>query len=390
MKPLAVKIKNKFKNLFGTEPLVIRSPGRINLIGEHTDYNDGFVLPAAINREIIMAITKRRDDLCHIFAYDMQQNYVGKLHNVRRSPKGWPNYLLGVVEQLIQRGKKLSGFNCVFGGDIPIGSGLSSSAALEGAIGFALNKLYDFNLDKIELVRIGQDAEHQFVGVNCGIMDQFINVLAKATMVFRIDCRSLNYSVLPFPVDKVAVVLCDTHVHRALASSQYNLRRRQCEQGVRYLQKADRQIRNLRDVSLNLLDENRRGLPPVIYKRCAYVISENFRVLNGCRDLEKGDVKSFGQRMYESHAGLRDEYEVSCRELDILVDLASRLPGAMGARMMGAGFGGCTINLVQKRKTDSFIKNIAEQYMRRTGKMISTYTCDIVRGVSVLSFPHTS
>jgi len=388
MKPLADKIKHEFVNRYDTEPLLIRSPGRINLIGEHTDYNDGFVLPAAINREIILAISKRRDNLCKIYAHDMQQEYEGKLYPLRRSAQGWPNYILGVVDQYIRRGKKPAGFNCVFGGDIPIGSGLSSSAAVEGGISFALNQLYKFKLDKIELVRIGQQAEHQFVGVKCGIMDQFINMLAKTAKVFRIDCRSLEYTAIPFPADKVKVVLCDTHVHRALSSSEYNLRRRQCEQGVRFLKKIDKSIHNLRDVTLNLLEVNKKGLPALIYKRCAYVIRENARVLQGCRDFKKGDVNSFGQRMFESHTGLRDEYEVSCRELDVLVDIASALPGVVGARMMGAGFGGCTINLVKKQEVESFAKNIQEQYTRRTGKIISTYTCDIAAGVSVISYSH--
>ena len=382
MHPFAAKIRNEFKNQFATTPLLVRSPGRINLIGEHTDYNDGFVLPGAINREIVMAISRRRDSLCRIYAYDLQQSFKGDLRKLRRSPKGWPNYLLGVAAQLIKRGKKISGFDCVFGGNIPIGSGLSSSAALEGAIGFALNELYELDIEKVELVRIGQATEHEFVGVKCGIMDQFINVLGKAAKVFRIDCRYLSYVEFPFPADRVKVVLCDTHVHRALASSQYNLRRRQCEQGVRHLRKINSSIQNLRDVSMNFLDENRRGLPGIVYRRCAYVISENFRVLEGCTDLETGDIATFGQRMFDSHAGLRDEYQVSCPELDILVELASGLPGVMGARMMGAGFGGCTINLVQNQQVDSFIKKIQEQYTRKTSKRIDTYVCEIVRGVS--------
>jgi galactokinase len=384
MNPIALRIKTEFKNQFGMVPLLIRSPGRINLIGEHTDYNDGFVLPGAINREIVLAVSRRRDKYCHLYASDLQQSFKGDLRNLRRSPKGWPNYLLGVVEQLSKRGKKVSGFNCVFGGDIPIGSGLSSSAALEGAIGFALNELFELNVDKIELVQIGQATEHEFVGVKCGIMDQFINILAKTAMVFRIDCRHLSYVELPFPTDKVKVLLCDTHVHRALASSQYNLRRRQCEQGVRYLQKFDGSIKNLRDVSLNFLEQHRRGLSPLVYQRCAYVIRENFRVLNGCQDLETGDIKNFGRKMFESHRGLRDEYEVSCRELDILVELASGISGVLGARMMGAGFGGCTINLVQNQQVDSFIQEIRKKYALQTGKKIDTYVCDIVKGASIL------
>jgi galactokinase len=382
--PLIRQIEYEFKNQFNMKPLLVRSPGRINLIGEHTDYNEGFVLPAAINKEIILAISRRKDDRYCLFAADMQQSYQGDIRKLRRSPKGWPNYISGVVQQLLLRGKKFSGFNCVFGGNIPIGSGLSSSAALEGAIGYALNELYSLDLKKIDLVKIGQSAEHQFVGVKCGIMDQFINILAQPSRVFRIDCRSLSYTALPFPADKIKIVLCDTHIHRSLASSQYNIRRRQCEQGVRYLQRLDERISSLRDASLNLLDENRRGLPSVIYKRCAYVIRENHRVLNSCRDLEQGDMKSFGLRMFESHAGLKNEYEVSCSELDVLVDIAAGLPGVLGSRMMGAGFGGCTINLVQKQKVNSFIQNIQQKYTRRTGKKIDTYTCDIARGVSKL------
>jgi len=382
MMPLAVQIKKNFKRLFDQEPLLVRSPGRVNLIGEHTDYNEGFVLPGAIDKEIILAISKRKDFLCHIHAHDLQDSYEGDIQHIRRSNKGWPNYLLGVTDQLIKRGKKITGFNCVFGGDIPIASGLSSSAALEGAIGFALNELFDFNLEKIELVRIGQAAENEFVGVKCGIMDQFINIIARKGKVFRIDCRSLSFTPVPFPSDKIKIILCDTQVRRELASSEYNVRRKQCEQGVRLLRKYDHRLRSLRDVSLNFLDEYHSMLDAVTYKRCAYVIRENFRVLNGCKDLEKGDIDSFGEKMYQSHAGLRDEYQVSCRELDALVDLTGKVPGVLGARMMGAGFGGCTINLVEKKHVTAFIEKIESGYKRRFRKQLKTYTCVISPGVS--------
>jgi galactokinase len=264
-------------------------------------------------------------------------------------------------------GYDVPGFNCVFGGNIPIGAGMSSSAALEAGLAFALNRLFDLKIAPIELVKLAQRAENEFVGVRCGIMDQFINIFGKPRTVLKLDCRSLAFRYYPFDREDLRVVLCDTRVKRELASSEYNVRRRQCETGVELLRKYHPSIRSLRDVSLDMLEAHRSEFEPVICKRCGYVIRENIRVEQACQDLERGDFQAFGKRMSASHEGLRDEYEVSSRELDVLVEAASQIPGVLGARMMGAGFGGCTINLVEEKAVDGFSQEVSSQYRSRLG-----------------------
>jgi len=376
------RIYLKFKDLYHKTPLMVRSPGRVNLIGEHTDYNEGFVLPGAIDKAIIMAIKDRNDHVCRMHAMDMDDHYQASVHDLQKSDKGWPNYILGVVDQLQKENSEIHGFDCVFGGDIPIGAGLSSSAALEGATSFALNILFKLNLEKMQLVKLGQNAENQFVGVQCGIMDQFINIHGQEGRVLKLDCRSLQFDIFPLETEDYKIVLCDTGVRRELASSEYNVRRRQCETGVKILNKYDSSLKSLRDVSLYFLDKNSVELDEVVYKRCRYVIEENLRVLNGCNDLQFCDFTSFGQRMFLSHIGLRDEYQVSCQELDVLVEIAQEIEGVLGARMMGAGFGGCTINLVKSERIAKFIQNIEAAYKKRLKKNINMYVCNIAPGVS--------
>jgi galactokinase len=367
MEELALQILQKFRSHFKDEPMLFRSPGRVNLIGEHTDYNEGFVLPAAVDKAIYFAISARNDDSGYLLANDLGENHNFALSARCRSEKRWPNYLIGVVDQLVKLGYDVPGFNCVFGGNIPIGAGMSSSAALEAGLAFALNRLFDLKIAPIELVKLAQRAENEFVGVRCGIMDQFINIFGKPRTVLKLDCRSLAFRYYPFDREDLRVVLCDTRVKRELASSEYNVRRRQCETGVELLRKYHPSIRSLRDVSLDMLEAHRSEFEPVICKRCGYVIRENIRVEQACQDLERGDFQAFGKRMSASHEGLRDEYEVSSRELDVLVEAASQIPGVLGARMMGAGFGGCTINLVEEKAVDGFSQEVSSQYRSRLG-----------------------
>jgi len=369
----------------GTErPLMVRSPGRVNLIGEHTDYNEGFVLPAAIDKNIIMAVTPLNDSRFHFIAADLNQEYVGDLASVKKSPNGWPNYLLGVIDQMQKVGYPIRGCAVVFGGNIPIGAGISSSAALECGFAYALNELFDLGIDNLELVQLSQRAENQFVGVHCGIMDQFVNIFGRDRNVLKLDCRSLEYELVPFSRDDIEIVLCETEVRRALASSEYNVRRQQCEVGVKALQRVKPGVRSLRDVNLDMLREHRTMLDPIIYKRCEYVVRENARVLQGCEDLQRGDFRSFGQRMVESHEGLRDDYQVSSTELDALVELATSVSGVLGARMMGAGFGGCTINLVEEPRVREFVDVVRDRYHQPTGKSINVYVTRIQSGTSKL------
>jgi galactokinase len=375
-------IGKKFWEVFNEEPILVRSPGRVNLIGEHTDYNEGFVLPAAIDKAIYFAISARNDSKCYLMANDLRDSYICDLKYLSKSAKGWPNYLLGVIDQLQKKGYTVPGFNCIFGGDIPIGAGLSSSAAIEAGLVFTLNEIFHLDIDKLTLVQIAQKAENEFVGVKCGIMDQLINIFGLEKQVLKLDCRSLEFEYFPFEWDDLRIVLCDSQVQRQLATSKYNLRRRQCEQGVRLLQKYSPTISSLRDVEPELLEEHQNEMDEQIYRRCKYVIEENNRVLSACDDLMKTDLPAFGRRMNDSHAGLRDDFEVSCTELDELVDGALGIRGVLGARMMGAGFGGCTINLVQKKYVDSFFDEIERIYRDKLKKSSKIYVTKIVAGTS--------
>jgi galactokinase len=373
-------IRDKFIELFGQNPLIVRSPGRINLIGEHLDYNMGFVLPAAINKAIWLGIQKREDHTICIHSFDYNEDYSCEINQIARSGKLWPDYILGVIEQ-IQKAHKLShGFNLVFGGDIPPGAGLSSSAALACATGFALNELFQLNYAKMDLVRIGQAAENEFVGVKCGIMDQFASVFGKKEHLIRLDCRSLEYVYVPFHLKDIKILLFDTRVKHSLADSAYNERREQCEKGVSIIGKFHPEVKSLRDASQKMLDTYIKAVDEIVYRRCTYVVSEIKRLLNGCEDLEKDDLISFGKRMFETHTGLKDLYEVSCAELDLLVDLVKENPDVLGARMMGGGFGGCTINLVKAKAANDLVKKVTDAYLSETGKEMLVYEVGIEDG----------
>ena len=377
-------IAEKFFKHFGTKPLLVVSPGRVNLIGEHTDYNEGFVLPGATDKVIVFAAVPRTDAVCHFVSRDFDQEFRCELDALHRSPLRWPDYLQGVVDQFLRAGHRIGGFNCVFGGNIPVGAGMSSSAAIEGGLAFAMNAMFGLSLDSLALVKMAQKAENEFVGVRCGIMDQFINIHGKEKKVLKLDCRSLAYEYFPFEREDLRIVVSDTLVRRELAGSEYNVRRRQCEEGVSLLSKYQPAIRSLRDVTQNLLREHQAELDPVIYRRCDYVVRENIRVEESCVDLLRGDFKSFGQRMYESHAGLRDDYEVSSAELNALVDAAAVVPGVLGSRMMGAGFGGCTISLVESAALPDFESQVGRAYEAATGKAPKIHVIKIEAGTRLV------
>lgn len=375
--------KERFSQLFGKTPLIVHSPGRINLIGEHTDYNDGFVLPAAIDKQIVYAIALNGSDRCQAHATFNGETAEFSLDAVKPA-KGWINYLLGVVDQFQQRGLPVSGFDCVITGDIPIGAGMSSSAAVEGGLAAALNHLMGYGLSTMELALIGQLAEHTFPGVQCGIMDQFANLHGRKDQVMLLDCRDLSYTYYPFNFPDQKLVLCNSMVHHTLASSEYNVRRKQCEEGVKALQVRYPQVRSLRDADAAMLETIRPQLSADIYKRCSYVIAEIARVQEACTFLLQGNLQRFGQLMYETHEGLSRLYEVSCPELDFLVELAQQRSEVAGARMMGGGFGGCTINLVQEKQVDDYITYIQSRYKEKFGKTPEVYVTTIENGVRIV------
>lgn len=376
---LLSQLTTTFQDAFQADPLLICSPGRVNLIGEHTDYNEGFVLPAAIDKAIYLAVGPRSDNELHFVAYDLNKTYQGTLNRLEPTHT-WADYLLGVVAQFRLAGHEPGGFNCVFGGTIPMGSGLSSSAALENGVGFALNEVFSLGLDRITMLKLSQRAENEFVGAKVGIMDMFASMMGKADHVIKLDCRSLDYTYAPLQMEGISIVLCDSRVKHSLVTSEYNTRRSECEAGVRFLQTFYPDIKSLRDVTMPMLDRHLRDTDPLIYRRCAYVVQENQRLLDGVAALEAGDVAQFGQLMYGSHEGLSHWYEVSCPELDILVDIARQQTGVLGARMMGGGFGGCTINLVRENALDDFTDLITKQYKAQTGKDAYLHVCKIQNG----------
>ncbi len=376
-------LTQKFKDHFGDNPtLLVRAPGRINLIGEHTDYNNGYVLPAAIDKAIYFAISPRNDQKCIIYAYDLDDSCEFSLDNIQKSEKGWANFLIGVLAEMLERGKQINtGFNVVFGGDVPLGAGLSSSAAVESGIGFALNELYSLEFSKLDLALIAQQAEHKYAGVNCGIMDMFASIHGKANSVIKLDCQDLSFEYFPFNFPDYTLVLCNTGVKHNLGDSEYNQRRAECEEGIRILQSAFPQVDSLRDVTIPMLRSQADKLSPIVYNRCKYVVEEIERVSVACNALENGDLAAFGQKMYETHEGLSKDYEVSCPELDFLVEQSQDFEAVVGARMMGGGFGGCTINLVKADAVDEFIENMTLAYHQAFNIELQAYKVNISNGV---------
>jgi galactokinase len=365
--------------------LLARSPGRINLIGEHTDYNNGFVLPAAIDKAAYIVITARKDNEIHLYAVDLNDKYVTTLNELKKSVKSsWPNYILGVVEQFKIAAVSMSGFDAALTADIPIGAGLSSSAAVECAMALAMNELFGAGFDKLALVKMAQRAENEFVGVQCGIMDQFASMFGKRNHVIRLDCRSLEYAYVPFNMNGIKVVLFDTNVKHSLGTSEYNVRRKQCETGVALIQQRKPELRSLRDATMEMLDKYVLPNDMLIYQRCKYVVEENKRLLEACKDLEEGDIHAFGRKMFETHDGLSRLYEVSCPELDFLVAHVQDNPSVLGARMMGGGFGGCTINLVKEDAINELVKQTGSAYKKAMKKELKAYVAQIETGSTLL------
>ena len=377
-------VYKKYQELHGNTPLLVRSPGRVNLIGEHTDYNQGLVLPAAIDKNIIVAIGKRNDNVIQLYALDQQQSYSVNLHAITRSPILWPDYILGVVQQLQEHGHQLMGFNLVFGGDIPQGAGLSSSAALECATAFALNELFGLGISRLDIALTAQAAENEFVGVKCGLMDQFASVFGREQRLIKLDCADFSYEYIPFNNPGLCIVLFDTQVKHSLASSAYNERREQCERGVALVQQHYPHVKSLRDVTIEQLDEYVRPEDITVYNRCRYVVSEIKRLEDGCNDLKNDDFVAFGKRMFETHDGLQHLYEVSCEELDTLIALVRDNDAVLGARMMGGGFGGCTINLVKIDQVQITVDTVTAAYNKRTGRIAQAYIAEISAGTNTI------
>lgn len=374
------ELAERFEERFHSQPLVFSAPGRVNLIGEHTDYNDGFVLPSAIGFFTHVAISSRPDHKLVIRSTEFGEIFEGEVHGLPQAKQGaWYDYVVGVAVELARAGTCLTGANLLIHGEVPIGAGLSSSAALEVASAFALLGISNGQQSPKKIAKLCQKAENEFIGARVGIMDQFVSCMGQEGFAVLLDCRSLEFELVPIP-ETVKFVICNTMVKHAHSGGEYNQRRRECEQGVEILSRFFPEISALRDVSFEQVKAHIGDMPPTIYKRCVHVVAENDRVLKAKNFFRDGDLASVGKLMQESHESLRDLYEVSCRELDIMVESAEGLPGYYGGRMTGGGFGGCTVNLVATNKAETFRDQIADRYRERTGISPEIYICSPASG----------
>lgn len=406
-----LSIRSQFSNHFNQNPaLVVKSPGRINLIGEHTDYNHGFVLPAAIDKYIEVAIAKRTDGAIHMVALDLGEIIILPIHNLSPHATQWVNYIIGVVDQVFNKSQSANnnfigtqntltnteittavndinlsgGFSICIQGNIPLGAGLSSSAALECAVLFALNELYNLSLTSMQMALIAQAAEHKFAGVKCGIMDMFASLHGQKNKAILLDCDSLAFTYYPIELKDYSIVLFDTQIKHALASSEYNTRRLECEQGLKIIQEKYASVKTFRDISLEQIEECLASRIKV-YQRCKYVVEEIVRVQLAVQDLAKGDMQAFGKKMFETHEGLSKLYEVSCPELDFLVEAVANNENVLGARMMGGGFGGCTINIIKKTAVEEITKALSAKYNQAMHKELSYYITSIEDGTHLVA-----
>ena len=372
-------IEEKFKSLFGNDYMVYTSPGRVNLIGEHTDYNGGFVFPGAIDKGIYAVVNPNGTDKVRAYSLDYSQQTEFGMNEEDAPQESWARYIFGVCREMKKRGFEPKGFDTVFVGDVPLGAGMSSSAALESTFANALNEIFNLNIDRFELARIGQSTEHNYCGVRCGIMDQFASVFGKKGHLMRLNCATMEFEYFPFNPEGYKVVLLDTVVKHELASSAYNKRRESCENACAHIKANHPEVNFLSDATMAMLDEVKAEISEEDYMRAVYVIGEKQRVLDVCAALEKGDYETVGDRMFGTHYGMSKEYEVSCEELDFLNDIAKQC-GVTGSRVMGGGFGGCTINLVKEELYDNFIATAKKEYLAKYNREPKVYDVVISDG----------
>jgi len=365
--------------------LKVVSPGRINLIGEHTDYNNGFVLPTAIDKYIYFHFKKNNSNhWCNIYSKSYDSTLKFNLEAIKPSETEWENYILGVISELQNRTNKIKGFDCVIDSDLPIGAGISSSASLECGMAVGLNTLFNLEQDSETLIKLARNAEHNYVGTKCGIMDQFSVIKSKKNHMILLDCESLDYELIPIHISPCKILLLNTNVSHNLASSEYNKRREECEEGLKLIQTQYPEINSLRHVNLSILEQFKTDMNPIIYNRCFYIINENIRVIEATKNLKKGNLKALGELMYKSHYGLKNYYNVSCHELDFLVEFSKNYKHILGSRMMGGGFGGCTINLIHETKIDFFVTTVSKAYKDIFGIDLTPMAVSPSEGTSIL------
>jgi len=378
-------IKEGFVKTFGEEPLLVRAPGRINIIGEHTDYNEGFVLPAAIDKAVYLGISLRSDNEIHLCTENLGEKYFTRTEEVRPLAHGsWPNYILGVYAQFKKLGKDLPGFNAMLYSDLPIGAGLSSSAALEAAVTMGLNELLETRLPPISMIRMAQLAEQEYAGVMCGVMDMFASMMGKKEYAIKLDCRSLAYEYIPLSLQGYQILLLNTNVKHSLASSAYNTRRNECKQAADWVNEGVGGIMSLRDVTQDMLLKYVRPKDITIYRRSCFVVQEQKRLEQACADLKKGNLKSLGKKMNQTHTGLSTLFEVSCRELDFIAQCLADNDAVLGTRMMGGGFGGCTISIIKQSAVETTIAELDQQYEECMGTSIIPYLASVEDGTTIL------
>lgn len=378
-------IQNSFQTHFQHQAdKVVKSPGRINIIGEHTDYNHGYVMPAAIDKYIYIAVSQREDDTINMYSEDYNESYQTIIHQSHENAPDWAKYIIGVSEIISAKNNLIKGFNIYVVGDVPLGAGLSSSAAFSCATAFALDQLFECNLSREEIAKIGQQTEHEYIGLKCGIMDQFASVMGKDNHAVQLDCNDLSYTYIPLDWKDYEVLLLNSNVKHNLASSAYNDRRASCEQGVAWVKEHKSTVESLRDVTIDDLNDYVLPKSEEVYVKCKFVVEENNRVLEASKALQNHDFEKLGQLLFKAHRALSNEYEVSCAELDFLIDEVEKMPEVIGARMMGGGFGGCTINIVKKGQRHTVIDKITPLYKAQFGFEPSALRMSIGNGTSLV------
>lgn len=379
---LAKKIENKFKSLYSTDPVFFRSPGRVNLIGEHTDYNHGYVMPAAIDREMIFAVAKTQSDIGRVHSLNLDQSFEFNVDNFEKSKYNWPNYILGMVSELRKDGLIIGGFDCVLGSDIPMSAGMSSSVAMQCGVGYFLNHLFDLGLTRMQIAQYALRAENNYVGVPGSMPGHFVNMFARTNHFVKLDCESLDHEFIEMGHPNYRVILFDSQVKTSLADSQLARRKKECEQGVAIIKKYFPEVNSLRDCRPDMLLKCRDELGPILFRRCDFVLKENTRVLEGSEDIKKNRMEDFGKKMFDSHAGLKNDYEVSIEPLDFLINEVKKYKSVLGARMTGLGFGGSTINLVKDSDREEFIGEVQKRYKKFFRRDLLVYKVKITKATS--------
>ena len=381
---LVKKIENKFRSLYSTDPVYFRSPGRVNLIGEHTDYNNGYVMPAAIDREMLFAVARNQSDIGRVYSLNLEESFEFNVDNFEKSSEVWPNYVLGMVSELRKDGLIIGGFDCVLGSDIPMSAGMSSSVAMQCGTGFFLNHLFELGLTRMQVAEYALRAENNYIGLPGSMPGHFINMFGKTNHFVKLDSQSLDHEFIEMDLPNYRVIVFDSQVKTSVADSQLALRKKECKEGLAIIRKYFPEANSLRDCSPDMLLKCRDELGPLLLRRCNFVVQENMRVLEGSEDIKKNRMEAFGKKMFDSHNGLKNDYEVSIEQLDFLIEEVKKYKSVLGARMTGLGFGGSTINLVKDYDREEFISKVQKRYKKIFRKDLLVYKVKITKATDLI------